>query len=152
MKGSTIYKINEPNVSSEEIDGEVIIVNLLNGNYYSTVKLGVYIWGGIAAGLSIEFMVEELTTRFSSKREDIEKAVPEFVSELRDAELITEHNDKSDHHDGENGHGGRIIMPAGYETPTLSCYTDMKDLLLLDPIHDVADVGWPTAEAQASTE
>ena len=40
-------------------------------------------------------------------------------------------------------------MPAhqargAYRTPVLSIYTDMQDLLLLDPIHDVDQAGWPT--------
>ena len=30
-----------------------------------------------------------------------------------------------------------------FVTPTLSRYTEMQDLLLLDPIHDVDDSGWP---------
>jgi len=31
----------------------------------------------------------------------------------------------------------------GFSTPTMSVYTDMEDLLLLDPIHDVDETGWP---------
>jgi hypothetical protein len=30
-----------------------------------------------------------------------------------------------------------------YLAPVLNAYSDMKDLLLLDPIHDVAEEGWP---------
>jgi hypothetical protein len=30
-----------------------------------------------------------------------------------------------------------------YAKPELQVYSDMKDLLLLDPIHDVSEEGWP---------
>jgi hypothetical protein len=33
--------------------------------------------------------------------------------------------------------------PLRFHTPTLAKFTDMQDLLLLDPIHDVDKTGWP---------
>ena len=33
----------------------------------------------------------------------------------------------------------------GFEAPILQKYTDMQDLLLLDPIHEVDEAGWPHA-------
>jgi hypothetical protein len=33
---------------------------------------------------------------------------------------------------------------ATFIAPVLAVYTDMQDLLLLDPIHDVDEIGWPT--------
>ena len=29
-----------------------------------------------------------------------------------------------------------------YEAPVLECYTDMQELLLLDPIHEVEETNW----------
>jgi len=34
-----------------------------------------------------------------------------------------------------------------FRAPVLNVYADMKDLLLLDPIHDVDEVGWPTPKS-----
>ncbi len=31
-----------------------------------------------------------------------------------------------------------------FQIPVLDVYSDMQDLLLLDPIHDVDETGWPT--------
>jgi hypothetical protein len=39
-----------------------------------------------------------------------------------------------------------VASPAtkkAFEPPTLAVYTDMQELLLLDPIHDVDETGWP---------
>jgi hypothetical protein len=35
--------------------------------------------------------------------------------------------------------------PGAYEAPKLSAYTDMQELLLLDPIHEVDESGWPNS-------
>jgi hypothetical protein len=40
--------------------------------------------------------------------------------------------------------------PAGsWEAPKLTVYEDMQDLLLLDPIHDVDETGWPARKQDA---
>jgi hypothetical protein len=34
-------------------------------------------------------------------------------------------------------------IAGSWSSPVLSIYDDMQDLLLLDPIHDVDESGWP---------
>jgi len=34
-----------------------------------------------------------------------------------------------------------------FSAPVLNAYTDMEELLLLDPIHDVDQAGWPMPKA-----
>ena len=36
--------------------------------------------------------------------------------------------------------------------PTLEKYTDMQDLVLLDPVHEVDERGWPHAQAAAQSD
>ncbi len=38
-----------------------------------------------------------------------------------------------------------------YAPPALETYTDMQELLLLDPIHDVDETGWPAARPHQAT-
>ena len=35
------------------------------------------------------------------------------------------------------------VAGVAYTEPSLSVFSDMQDLLLLDPIHDVSEAGWP---------
>src|SRR4051794_38301552 len=35
-------------------------------------------------------------------------------------------------------------LPAAYGAPALNKYTDMQELLLLDPVHEVDEAGWPS--------
>ena len=39
--------------------------------------------------------------------------------------------------------GGPPASKPDFQEPALQKYTDMEDLLLLDPIHEVDDTGWP---------
>jgi hypothetical protein len=46
--------------------------------------------------------------------------------------------------DGTTADPVPVTWPETYEPPVLKKYDDMADLLLVDPIHDVAaDKGWP---------
>lgn len=139
MSGQTRFQINEPNISSEEIDGEVIIVNLINGNYYSAQDLGAYVWGKISQGESLENIQTSLCQRFMENETTIRDQLSAFFDKLENEELIVRANDSYET-------SSTLIdapMPEQYAGPKLNCYSDMKDLLLLDPIHEVEDDGWP---------
>lgn len=133
------YRINEPNISSEEIDGEVIIVNLLNGNYYSAQGMGAYVWGRISYGEGLDNMQTSLSRQFPGSETTIRDDLSDFLDKLEDEGLIVKA--------GNPDETGSILidasMPEQYATPNLNCYSDMNDLLLLDPVHDVEDEGWP---------
>jgi hypothetical protein len=42
-------------------------------------------------------------------------------------------------------------QPVKFEKCELIKYTDMQELLLLDPIHEVDETGWPEKESKPST-
>lgn len=137
------YRVNTPNVSSENIDGEVIIVNLESGSYYSTVDVGAYIWGRITAGASDEAIGRELVTAFG---EAAAASATQFIQRLEDEKLVVKCNGS-----GAPAGDGAVVaapLPVAFQLPELNCYSDMQDMLLLDPVHDVADVGWPAAKPE----
>ncbi len=51
-----------------------------------------------------------------------------------------------------NGDGAAAVTADGvtraYTVPALTRYDDLDDLLLLDPIHEVDDAGWPIARTE----
>ena len=138
----TTYRINAPNVNSECIDGEVIIVNLESGNYYSCVGLGAYLWSRVVAGDTIDAIVRNLVAAFSRDHVELETTVENFVSQLASEQLIVSTTS------GEApGPSIAVVLPDQFAVPELNSYSDMKDMLMLDPVHDVADVGWPAKPA-----
>jgi hypothetical protein len=146
MTSSVCFKVNSPNVIQETIDGEVIVVNLDNGNYYSLDNVGAGIWSLIESGAAVPEIVDRITQRYEGNHVDIENAVNQFVAELQRQALIVPDGAKEP--EGIKGPDRQVETGAGtkkprFEVPTLYTYTDMQDLLLLDPIHEVDETGWP---------
>ena len=129
-----------PSVVHEAIEGEVIIVNLDKGLYFSTDGVGASIWAMIVAGRTADEIL--LWAKDALDAGDVVAAdVAEFLDDLRENELVRDV--------AETPEGGDFDVPAApatYEKPRLNVYADMEELLLLDPIHDVSDdAGWPHA-------
>jgi hypothetical protein len=149
---SESFKINSPKVVHEIIDGEVVIVHLVRGHYYSLVKTGAEIWSGIERGMSGEQILEEMVSRYDGEPAEIEKAVNNMIEQLQEEELIVvAQTDESDSTTAAAGPTEAKANPEklSFEPPKLDKYTDMEDLLLLDPIHEVDETGWPNVKPAA---
>jgi hypothetical protein len=150
MNRAQYLRINTEKVSYETIDGETLIINLENGNYYSLLGTGAEVWSIVERGAAIGDIVEAIDRRYSGNRTDVEAAVTRFAAELQREGLIA-------HDDGPGLEGTPVPdlrTPTNgdeerrpFEAPVLSKYTDMQDLLLLDPIHEVDETGWPSPKA-----
>ena len=137
------FKINGPDVIAESIDGEVIIINLNSGAYYSSLGSGGAVWQALLASYSVDEALDLLAESYGAERHIIEGDVTRFVSQLVDEGLLVEVGDDvpSD--------GATLEAVGVFEPPVLSKYTDMQELLLLDPIHDIdPSVGWPFPKAE----
>lgn len=139
MSPETRYTINSPMVIQETMDGEAVIVNLETGTYYSLDNSGGRIWNLLLDGAS----ANEITTMFcrtsTGARDDIQRAVSDLVEQLcREALLVTANRTPMVIAEDSGGE----LRP--FTPPVLHTYTDMQELLLLDPIHEVDDTtGWP---------
>ena len=143
MTLSVHYAVNSPKVIYDLFDDEVVIINLENGCYYSTDKLGFAIWKHLIAGASTEEIAERFSRRYTSPSEQMSRTIEQFVKHLQDEFLLVP----------ASGNGTSVPskeddapLPAAFEDPVLHKYADMKELLLLDPIHDVDEKGWPIAK------
>lgn len=144
---SRVFEINTPTVVSEIIDGEAVIINLKSGNYYSTEEVGSLLWSGIEQRKTYRQLVDLLTSVFETLPDDLAAAIDPFIDELITHELIREAPLES-----AGALSDQVVLPQvngtrEFRTPVLNSYADMKDLLLLDPIHDVDEVGWPTPKS-----
>jgi|SRR5664279_4340742 len=131
------YRLNDRDVVSEVLDGEVIVIHLQSGTYYSTLASGADIWNALLSGRSVEEIADCLARGAEEERAHIAAEVARFVSELTAENLIF--STDSDPIGRPNDLG---TAPA-FVTPELHKYTDMQELLLVDPIHEVTEEGWP---------
>jgi hypothetical protein len=150
MGSLMLFRINTPKVIHETIDGETVIVNLDSGNYYSLDAIGADIWDSVGKGVSVDHIIEDISCRYSGKREEIERAVRLFVNGLLQESLISPLESGDAERRAAYEPVATCTPPDGlrpFTAPTLQKYSDMQELLLLDPIHEVDETGWPNAKS-----
>ncbi len=135
------FRPNHPHIIHEIIQGEAILVNLQNGKYYSADGSGAEIWDAIEKGVPLPRVVELISAEYDGPPDEIRAAVYAFADELVREGLIVAA-------DTDDDAGTPPPLPSSqakspFTPPVLRQYTEMTDLLLLDPIHDVDDSGWP---------
>lgn len=144
------YHINKPDVILESFDDEVVIVNLGSGNYYSIDALGAEIWGMLQKGSTANEITAQLSREYDSAVENIEAGVAEFIGILRSEALIVTDPAASSTEAAMDGAVVETRRP--FAPPVLHKYTDMQELLLVDPIHDVDETGWPNIPNNAGPD
>lgn len=140
----THFQVNSPHVIHEIIDGEAVLVNLQNGNYYSIDRVGAVVWAYMEQGFSTGQIMEAISSRYEGDRAGIEQGVQQLLDQLQAEQLIVagQAGPVPEPVSSPNGPAGPQAKSA-FEAPVLNKYTDMEALLLLDPIHDVDESGWP---------
>jgi len=143
MDRLTRFRINAPRVIHESFEHEIVIVNLDTGRYYCLQKSGVDLWNGIAAGASVEEIAAAFAKSYDTAGVDLDASLLATIEDLKREELIID----APVGDATRGawHGPSGDLGRVFEPPSLQTYTDMQDLLLLDPIHEVDEKGWPVA-------
>jgi hypothetical protein len=143
----THFRVNAPNVIHETIDGEAVIVNLQSGSYYSIDKVGAAVWSHLESGLSVPRIVDAISAEYSGDRAVIDRGIRALFTQLEQEGLVVAATATAadDSAAAANGAAADGHDRPRFEPPVLHKYTDMEDLLLLDPIHDVGDKGWPNA-------
>ena len=137
------FRVNTPTVTHETIDGEAVIINLDSGNYYSLVDAGSLIWALVDRGASASEVHELLQQSYQGEATDIDRGVQELLAQLQQENLIVPVDeaaaaDLAGVLPSSNGH-----EKPSFNAPSLNKFSDMQELLLLDPIHDVDEAGWP---------
>lgn len=127
-----------PDIVSEMFDGELVTANYGSGLYYSISREGCFIWQGLARGMTIPEITRWLSGHYAPQTDDLGPLVRNFVEKLVEEGLIlTSTTD-------EPPASELPKLPDGvFSAPTIERFGDLQDLLLLDPVHDVDQAGWP---------
>ncbi len=143
MSNTQKFTFNQPFVVSELIDGEAVIMNLKSGNYYSTRHTGALLWSWLEQGLTLDDMAAALTGIYGGEEAAYFPDITAFIDNLIEQGLIVPTEAVAAASLAVEG----TSPPKAYKPPLLEVYADMQDLLLLDPIHDIDEVGWPIAKS-----
>ena len=130
----------------ETVEGEVILIQLEQGNYFSLSGSGERIWTLLCAGSSIGEIGESLATP-ETEAATVATQVDELVERMLAEELLEPSDEEPAGtpvpDGGTSGHG---VAAGSFEPPRLEKYEDMQDYLAVDPIHEVAEAGWPKSK------
>lgn len=127
------YRPNRLDVIDETFDGEAVIVNLVTGMYFSLTPAATELWALLADGRSVESLAASTNAP--------PEAITQFIEQLQAESLLVDA-------DADAGPAATTVEIDG--EPKLERFTDMQDLLMLDPIHDINldGDGWPVAAQQ----
>jgi hypothetical protein len=117
-------------VVARVFDGEAIIINVANGKYYSMDRVGTLAWHLLTGGYSLKDTAAFLAGRYGMDETTVAVDVERLAGQLMEEGLVTTMDDPPGRAPGID------LAPAAgetYATPTLTVYSDMTDVLALDP-------------------
>lgn len=134
------FRIDAQSVIFERFEGEVIAIHLDRGIYYSLNATAADIFELISGQPAREEIIAALEQKYSAEDGKVRDEVTRFLEALQAEGLIQAAPSR--------GEGAVLaIMEGGvkpvFDTPAMAVHRDMQELFLLDPVHDVADTGWP---------
>ena len=130
------YQVASNAVIYELLDDELILANLQVGTYYSVKESGIPIWQLLAAGCSLSFIEEKFKERY---RLDFSASILHFVTAALNEKLLIARETKNN-----DSPLTSLYWPETCQEPLFTAYEEMKNLLLVDPIHEVDEKGWPS--------
>ncbi len=138
-------KVN-PWVTHERLDDEVIAINLETGAYFALAGVAADGWTLFAGGADLDGAVDAIVARYSADRDTVQGDLAKLVSQLEEAGLMAQ--DDSAGAPPEPLPAPVATTALVYSSPAFERYDDLEDLLLLDPIHEVDDEGWPVQRTE----
>jgi hypothetical protein len=123
------FRINDELTAAKVFEDEAIVINVVTGRYYDLEGSGALAWTMLAAGASADEVAAAFTQHFEVDAETARRDVGELAERLVAEELVVDAPDASPTPAPEPPAAGR----APYEPPALATYTDMEDLLTVDP-------------------
>jgi hypothetical protein len=136
-------RIASANIHSKVFDDEVVVLEMSSGTYFSLRGSGVQVWLLVEKNASAAGIAEALAASHDAPKSEIATAVDALLEELIGAGLIV-----ADPSMERGGDGAQPSERTPFRPPEVERFTDMQDLLLLDPIHEVDDIsGWPHTPA-----
>ena len=140
------YVVDPSRVSHDRLQDEVIIINAASGAYYSGSGTAADVWTLISQGTTVSDAARILASVYACEEATLLLDIGKCVRSLVERGLIQESNDDTQPQP-------TCVLPQAARTvwaaPEFDEYTDMWDLIQLDPIHEVGDAGWPFADPTA---
>ena len=138
----TRLRRKDDDIVAKVMDGEAVIINLSTGIYYSIDHVGAAMWELVEHGSSLDEIAAAIVARYDVSPAQAQADVARLGDELLHHDLVAVAADERP----ESASSVPIAAAASklpYTAPQLQVYTDMEDLLALDPpTPGFADIPW----------
>ena len=138
------FECNAPGVIFERFEDETVVINLDSGRYYTLDAMGAAVWMRLNDVVALDELIAECRRDYDGDPATIEAALREFVALLLSEQLLRPGTGEA--RPAAPGPPARPTREP-FRPPTLAKYDDMAEMLLLDPVHDVNEAGWPSTAA-----
>jgi hypothetical protein len=129
-----------PLLISQQFDSEVVLANYQNGVYYNLDGSAAQVWLGLKAGRTVEEIAGAFAVTTGGDSGSITSQVQAFVDSMLAEGLIA---------NGDADARSETWAPVGpFAAPTFQRFDNLRELLLMDPVHDAGEEGWPLRETQ----
>jgi len=147
MKPETRFEVNEELVAAKVMDGEVVIINLSTGSYYTSNDVAGTLWPLIERRCPVAAMIELLCSHYdvapARAAADLERLLHLLEAEqiIRPASAPASSSLPAE---------GAPAERQPYRVPEVEVFRDMAQLLALDPpMPDVGDIPWRRADERS---
>jgi len=140
-----VYRVRADGIASETIQGETVVLDLATGAYFSLSAAASVAWLMLQSGSSKPAMAAALKQHYEGGDAAIDAATDAFVAALLQEGVIETVPDAA----AEAAAPAPATSRAPFPGLDIQRYTDIQELLLIDPVHEVDDRGWPMRPDQA---
>ncbi|KJC35195.1 PqqD family protein [Bradyrhizobium sp. LTSP857] len=129
-----------PLLISQQFDSEVVLANYQNGVYYNLDGSAAQVWLGLKAGRTVEEIAGAFAATTGGDSGSITSQVQAFVDSMLAEGLIA---------NGAADARSETWSPVGpFAALEFQRFDNLRELLLMDPVHDAGEEGWPLRETQ----
>jgi hypothetical protein len=140
------YRVNTPSVVYERFDNELVAIHMGTGVYHSMMGAATDAFLLLSEEATAGELAEALAVKYAATSSEILPRLSPFLADLQKEQLIVA-VDAPQPRNPLRIPGDAHGLP--FVAPTLEAFRDLEGLLLLDPIHEIDDEGWPPAAGGA---
>ncbi|MCW5772543.1 MAG: PqqD family protein [Rhodospirillaceae bacterium] len=138
---SGVFAVRGPDVVHDTIDGETVIVDMGKGAYYRLEGAAALAWQALEGGADAACIAAVLLAHYDMAAEAAGAEAEEFLRRLVEYDLVVADTDAAPGATpaGQAANAARLPFP-GF---AIQQFTDLEELLFIDPVHEVDETGWP---------
>jgi hypothetical protein len=131
-------EVATPDCIADDFDGEVVVLNIASGVYFSLRDVAGAVWRDLASG----YPTSDLVAEIAAVDAQLGLRARELIAQIERHGLMRPRGAGETH--PATGAESAALARDGNRSLALETFEDMKDLILADPIHDADEqAGWP---------